>query len=50
MIDTEIVVECPECGEQCAVVYGCGWENDFIFCTCGFELFLNESTTFDYGE
>ena len=50
MNEHEIIVEFPICGEQCGVVYGCGWDYDFIFCTCGFEKRLTTSTTFDYSE
>jgi len=45
-----IAPTCPECGEPCAVIYGCGWDYDFVFCQCGYELHLETSTWVDYSQ
>lgn len=50
MNETEIIIECPRCGEQCAVICGQGWDRDLAVCECGFEQKLETSTTFDYSE
>lgn len=40
----EIQHDCPDCGADCAVVYGCGWEYDYVFCPCGYEAELTTTT------
>lgn len=36
---------CPRCGADCAIVYGCGWDYDYIFCpVCNYEAELPTST------
>ena len=50
MNEQEILIDCPRCGERCAVVYGCGFDYDFVFCDCGFETTLETSTEVDYSE
>ena len=41
---------CPDCGNTVSIVYGNGWDYDFIFCSCGFEKVSETSTMFDYSE
>ena len=38
---------CPECGSELRAMYGCGWDNDLIFCSkvsCGYEIQFESST------
>ena len=49
-LDLPAVHVCPICGEECAIIYGCGWDYDFIFCPCGYEKVLETSTEFNYAE
>ncbi len=46
----DVPTTCPDCGNTVSIVYGNGWDYDFIFCSCGFEKVLETSTMFDYSE
>ena len=41
---------CPDCFEVCVMIYGSGWDYDFIFCECGYEEVLGTSSYADYTE
>ena len=41
----EIQHNCPDCGADCVIIYGCNWDYDFAFCPCcGLEMYLTTST------
>ena len=41
----EIHHDCPRCGADCLIIYGCGWDYDFAHCPiCGYEDELATNT------
>jgi len=47
-IDYPVII-CPDCGQQCAIIFGNGWDYDLAFCPCGYEKELETITYFDYS-
>lgn len=43
-------IKCEICGKDTIALYGCGWENDIIYCeddACGAEYIFPTSTSVD---
>ena len=38
---------CPECGNELTLLWGCEWDWDIVFCKCGYEKELDVSTGYN---